>query len=181
MIKSSVLSVPAPSSTREAILKAATALFAQKGMNGTTTREIADRAGVNIAALHYHWGGKEDLLKAVYEKVNQEVIALATQIFSRPVAGLKEAIRQYLGQFHDFFVANPDYPRILLYGELENPPFLRELRRQFTAPLTAQVSAQMKSLMKQKKIRKVDPEAILISFYGFLLIQFANLPAQQAA
>src|SRR3989338_11697704 len=109
MIKSSVLSVPAPSSTREAILKAATALFAQKGMNGTTTREIADRAGVNIAALHYHWGGKEDLLKAVYQKVIEELMVRVSKIFENPASQLRENLEIHLGAFHDFFIENPGY------------------------------------------------------------------------
>ena len=38
----------------------------------------------------------------------------------------------------------------------------------------------MKSLMNQKKIRKIDPEALLLSMYGSLLVPFADFSAQKA-
>src|SRR5690606_34163100 len=47
--------------TRDQILAAAAELFAERGFHGTTAREIAQRAGVNLAAAHYHFGSKEDL------------------------------------------------------------------------------------------------------------------------
>lgn len=47
--------------TREQILAAAAGLFAERGFHGTTARDIAQRAGVNLASAHYHFGSKEDL------------------------------------------------------------------------------------------------------------------------
>ncbi|HSA59662.1 MAG TPA: TetR/AcrR family transcriptional regulator [bacterium] len=170
---------PSPD-TSEAILRAATTLFSQKGINGTTTREIADLAGVNIAGLHYHWGGKEDLLKAVYQRVIEELMGLVARIFDNPAAHLKENIETHLGRFHDFFIENAEYARILLYGDLEKPTFIAELRDRYILPIVRQVSEQMKSLMREKKIRKIDPEAMLLSMYGSLLVPFADFAAQKA-
>ena len=51
----------APGSTKARILAAAEAVFAAKGFQGASTREIAARAGVNISSLHYHWESKETL------------------------------------------------------------------------------------------------------------------------
>jgi AcrR family transcriptional regulator len=166
--------------TSEAILQAATQLFSQKGINGTTTREIADLAKVNIAALHYHWGGKEDLLKAVYQKVIEELMGLVAKIFENPAAHLKENIETHLGHFHDFFIQNAEYARILLYGDLEKPPFIADLRDRFILPMVRQVSEQMKALMQAGKIRKIDPETVLLSMYGSLLVPFADFSAQKA-
>lgn len=50
---------------REAILEAAARLFAEKGFNGTTTREIAEQAGVAEITLFRHFGTKKELLLAV--------------------------------------------------------------------------------------------------------------------
>ncbi len=47
--------------TRCKLLEAAGPIFAEKGLNGVTVREICGRAGVNIAAIHYHFGDKERL------------------------------------------------------------------------------------------------------------------------
>lgn len=179
MLESKAAKNPSPD-TSEAILRAATTLFSQKGINGTTTREIADLAGVNIAALHYHWGGKEDLLKAVYQRVIEELMGLVGKIFENPAAHLKENIETHLGRFHDFFIENPEYARILLYGDLEKPPFIAELREGFILPIVKQVSQQMKALAKEERIRKIDPEAMLLSMYGSLLVPFADFAAQRA-
>lgn len=179
MAESKALKKQAPE-TSESILRAATTLFSQKGINGTTTREIADLAGVNIAGLHYHWGGKEDLLKAVYQRVIEELLSHVSKIFETSTAHLKESIEVHLGRFHDFFIANPEYARILLYGDLEKPPFIAELREKFILPIIQQVSAQVRTLISQKKIRKIDPEAVLLSMYGSLLVPFADFSAQKA-
>ncbi|SAI58746.1 TetR family transcriptional regulator [Bordetella ansorpii] len=65
-----------PSSTREAILDAAEGLFAHHGYDGTSMRQITAAAGVNLAAVNYHFGGKEALLQEVLKRrlalVNQE-------------------------------------------------------------------------------------------------------------
>lgn len=47
--------------TRQRILRAAEALFAEQGLAGTGMREIARRAGVNAALPYHHFGGKEAL------------------------------------------------------------------------------------------------------------------------
>ena len=46
---------------RQRLLLAAEALFARKGYDGATVREICDRAGMNVAAINYHFGDKERL------------------------------------------------------------------------------------------------------------------------
>ncbi len=53
--------------TRDRIFTAARQIFALKGPHGTTTREIADRAGVNEATLFRHFGNKNALLDAMKE------------------------------------------------------------------------------------------------------------------
>ncbi|MGB0685402.1 MAG: TetR/AcrR family transcriptional regulator [Planctomycetota bacterium] len=51
--------------TQSAVLDAARRLFAEKGFPGTSLREITREAGVNLAAVNYHFGSKEGLLLAV--------------------------------------------------------------------------------------------------------------------
>jgi AcrR family transcriptional regulator len=58
---------PAPDQTRARILAAAREIFAHKGTRGTTTREVADRAGVNEATLFRHFGTKQTLLHDMLE------------------------------------------------------------------------------------------------------------------
>lgn len=54
-----------PQTTKNRILDAAEALFAAKGIEGASLRAVTRTAGVNLAAVHYHFGSKEALLEAV--------------------------------------------------------------------------------------------------------------------
>jgi TetR/AcrR family transcriptional regulator, regulator of cefoperazone and chloramphenicol sensitivity len=58
-----------PDATRKRILEAALDLFGERGLTGTTVRDIAQRAKVNVAAISYHFGGKDELYRAVATSV----------------------------------------------------------------------------------------------------------------
>ena len=55
------------SDKREHILIVAEALFGEKGFDGTSVRDIAQQAGVNLAMISYYFGSKEKLLEAMIE------------------------------------------------------------------------------------------------------------------
>src|ERR1041384_830620 len=55
-------------STKERILGAAEELFAQHGFAGTSLREVTSRADVNIAAVNYDFGSKENLINEVFRR-----------------------------------------------------------------------------------------------------------------
>jgi AcrR family transcriptional regulator len=73
-----------PKDTKEALLDAAETVFAEAGFQRASIRQIVARAGVNLAAVHYHFGSKEALLEAVFERglgpVNQERLARLTAV-----------------------------------------------------------------------------------------------------
>lgn len=56
------------SDTKVKILNAAEGLFAHEGFHATSLRAITGKAGVNIAAVNYHFGSKDSLLEAVFER-----------------------------------------------------------------------------------------------------------------
>lgn len=60
-------------STKNKILDAAEELFANKGFNGTSLREITSLADVNLAAVNYHFGSKKELIKAVMSRYMNEL------------------------------------------------------------------------------------------------------------
>jgi AcrR family transcriptional regulator len=70
--------------TKERILDAAERLFAAHGFAGTSLRAVTKEAGVNLAAVHYHFGTKEDLLRAVLSRivipVNRERLKMLEQV-----------------------------------------------------------------------------------------------------
>ncbi|MCG6968134.1 MAG: CerR family C-terminal domain-containing protein [Gammaproteobacteria bacterium] len=60
------------SETRVRLLEVGTHLFAESGFKGASVRELCAEAGANIAAVRYHFGGKEGLYRAVFEDTLDE-------------------------------------------------------------------------------------------------------------
>ncbi len=72
------------SDTKTRILDAAETLFAEHGFAGTSLRDITAEASVNLAAVNYHFGSKEALLSAVFDRrirpVNEERLRLLDEL-----------------------------------------------------------------------------------------------------
>lgn len=70
--------------TKTRILDAAEALFMEHGFEATSLRSLTSAAGVNLAAVHYHFGSKEELFQAVLTRrldpMNQERIRLLEKV-----------------------------------------------------------------------------------------------------
>ena len=60
---------------RQALVSAAVEVFGESGLEAATTREIAQRAQQNIAAIAYYFGGKEGLYLAVAEHIVEVILA----------------------------------------------------------------------------------------------------------
>lgn len=63
--------------SKEKILNAATKLFAQKGFDGVSIREICKEAGINICMISYYFGGKNELYQSIINNLQERAIAYA--------------------------------------------------------------------------------------------------------
>src|SRR5437899_12131702 len=101
----------APGSTKARILGAAEEVFAAKGYEGASTRDIAARAGVNISSLHYHWEAKETLYFAVFRNVFDQIVDLLENTLP-PLLGphrdKRAVVDVAICALFDFSVANPN-------------------------------------------------------------------------
>ncbi|MFT4569565.1 MAG: AcrR family transcriptional regulator [Hyphomicrobiaceae bacterium] len=106
--------------TKNRILDAAERLFAQRGFAATSLRTIISEAGVNLAAVHYHFGSKEALIGAVFVRrfgpINQERIARLDEL-EKTCAGvvqLPEIIQAFVSPAVRIATAEPDGGATLL-------------------------------------------------------------------
>ena len=103
----------AEAGTRERILDAAEALFAEEGFDLVSLRDITNRAEANVAAVNYHFGSKENLIAAVVERhavpINEARIAMLDEAEARqegqPVP-VEEILRAFLQPFLDHLSEN---------------------------------------------------------------------------
>jgi AcrR family transcriptional regulator len=70
--------------TRMKILDAAREMLLERGAGGTSTRSVAEEAGVPLSLVHYHFGGKHALLVAVLERENEELLARQRALYAEP-------------------------------------------------------------------------------------------------
>jgi AcrR family transcriptional regulator len=106
-------------STRTALGAAARQLFTERGYAATSTTEIVERAGVTRGALYHHFAAKEDLFRAVFEQLEDEVtahVAKEALTSADPLEQLRRGTRAYLDACID-----PAVQRVVL---LEGPSVL---------------------------------------------------------
>jgi AcrR family transcriptional regulator len=84
--------------SRERLLQAALSLFASQGFARTSTREIAELAGANLAAISYYFGDKAGLYRAVLSELRQHPHQNLAR-FSGSEMTLPEALRAYFSAF----------------------------------------------------------------------------------
>ena len=110
----------APASTTPArILAAAEALFCERGFDGVSARDVAERAGAQKALVFYHFGSKEGLFEAVlarYYDAQQAALAGALGAGGE----VRERMRRLVDAYLDFMAAHAPYAR-LVQAELSNP------------------------------------------------------------
>jgi AcrR family transcriptional regulator len=120
-----------PAETRRGILLAAEESFATSGFVGATTRQVAARAGVNVATLHYHFGNKEKLYRAVLD---------AAAMGDVPLSGKDKAPAERLSSvvetLWDFGAAHPSLARLSLLHRLAGPASAAEVQDSRAALLT---------------------------------------------
>ncbi|WP_293787284.1 TetR/AcrR family transcriptional regulator, partial [uncultured Aeromicrobium sp.] len=100
--------------TRERLLAAAVESFAQKGFAGTTTRDIASRAGMSPAAVYVHHATKEDLLFEVSRRGHRDALAIIRQADAKERTPLSR-VRSMVAAFSRWHAVNSRVGRIVQY------------------------------------------------------------------
>jgi AcrR family transcriptional regulator len=87
------------------IIEAAEKLFAEKGFEGTSVRDIAESANVNLAMISYYFGSKEKLMEAMFTyRSNFYKLQLESMINNKelePMQKVEQLIDQYIGKLMD--------------------------------------------------------------------------------
>ncbi|MDI3262348.1 MAG: TetR/AcrR family transcriptional regulator [Fulvimonas sp.] len=109
--------------TRERILGAAEKLFARRGFDGASLRQLTAAAGVNLAAVNYHFGSKERLVEEVFrrrlDRLNTQRLAALDRAKAHGEASLEQVL--------DAFIR----PALEIDGHGDGSLFVRVLARAF--------------------------------------------------
>ena len=105
--------------TRQTILDAAQAVFAEKGYSGANLNEIVALAGTTKPMIYYHFASKEGLFAAVLEEVyaGMRAIEMSLQVETMPVM---DAMRRLIEVTFDYHAAHPDWIRLIAVANIHN-------------------------------------------------------------
>ena len=117
------MATPHPFSTKDRILGAAEELFAQFGFAGTSLRQVTSRADVNIAAVNYHFGSKENLVNEVFRRRMDEMSR-------QRLNALKTAQKDHPGELESILAAFVE-PALAMAQDQQNAAFARMIARAY--------------------------------------------------
>lgn len=124
--------------TRERIITAAELLFARQGYAATSVREITEAAGVNIAAVNYHFGSKENLLVEILDRIvtplNAQRLELLDQLEAQETPGVQDLLAAFLlpdlRVLDELRSRDPDLPRFVSRMYSEGSQFMTQVMGQ---------------------------------------------------
>ncbi|MFA9392597.1 MAG: TetR/AcrR family transcriptional regulator [Prolixibacteraceae bacterium] len=106
--------------TEQKIIQAAREVFIEKGMDGARMQEIADRAGINKALLHYYFRSKEKMFDAVFQDIAMEIIPRFSQQVKN-TQNLQEVIGSFIEFYNNTFRQNPFLPQFFFHEIWQHP------------------------------------------------------------
>jgi TetR/AcrR family transcriptional regulator len=172
-----------PEESRQAILSAALAEFADQGIAGARTDTIAEAAGVNKALLYYYYEDKEGLYRAVLEHVFSGLMERVRPVLSGPEPSLKKLVNYAITHF-DYIAAAPSYSRIvqgeLMRASVGKSPHIQYLGEKYFKKLMEALLATLTEGMRRGEIRQVDPMNTIVSVMGLIVFYFVSTPVARA-
>ena len=165
-----------PEGTRRALLAAAVAEFAGKGLAGARVDEIARIAGVNKQLVYHYFGSKEDLFQAALESVYAEIRAREQDLHLADLPP-REAMEALVGFSFDYLAAHPEFIAIL---NDENRHAGRHVGgsgnvRAMNLPLVRLLAQTLERGIAEGVFRAdMDPVNLYVSIAGLSYFYFSN-------
>lgn len=149
-------------------MEVAASLFAKKGFNRTTTKELARQAGVSEAMIFKHFSSKEKLYSSILDLKARQADPL-TDIKEAAANQDDQAIFEGLAKHYFFRVEkDPDFIRLLLFSALEHHKLADSFVNNHVLRIHQFLSQYIEGRIAQGTFRKVDPLTAARSFIGMV-------------
>ncbi len=165
------------------IIESAKKLFINNGFKGTTMRNIATDAGVNLAMLNYYFRSKENLFDIIFEEAFQKMSSNIIPVMMADM-GVVEKIRAFVDVYIDGLIKNSAIPGFIfqevfvnpsrLFSKLETKPQIIENIKQF--------QLQLKKEADEGLIKHIEnPLDLLVNIVSMCLFPFIAKPVIEEA
>ncbi len=162
---------------KAALLEQGRTLFLQHGFGNVSLRRIAAAAGTTPAMVHYHFGDKIGLYRAMIEAAVQplvESVGRMAQATGTAEPQLEDVMRAYMGMV----AANPWFPALIIQEVLGQSGHMRgEFIERFAGRMAPALVLVLRREREQGRLRHdVDPQFAAVSMLSLCVFPFVSLP-----
>lgn len=165
-------------SNKEKIIQVAGTLFAAKGYENVSMREIASEVGIKASSIYNHYAGKEALLDAIFNYFKEQI---ETDVFSAMVFTEDMDLRGYLEQnmkLSDLFFSRSvfmDISKIIIREQFRSESSRQLLLTELVQKPIRVYTHIFGELMNREKMRCVNPVLAAKEFHGYFILRFYEL------
>jgi AcrR family transcriptional regulator len=154
---------------REQIIDAAIELFSETGFAGTTTRRLAEAAGISEAALYLHFETKEALYQAIIRRKAHEHEEFAERLRAAASHGPERMFREVASSMLEIHTRDKAFLRLLLFSGLEQHALFRMFFEAQSRECGETLHGYIEGLQRQGVFRACDPRLAVRAFMGMLV------------
>lgn len=162
----------------ERILRAAMDVFVEKGRHGARMQEIADRAGINKALLHYYFRNKEKLYARVFELLIWDNISGIQTLLNKDMP-VEEYFKTFISEYIDLLNQNPNIPLFILRELSEGGETVKTILRELVEKGNFSVKGPLEKIQNAQnngEIISIDPRQLIATIIGSCLFYFISQP-----
>ena len=161
--------------TEEEILDAAKNVFQSKGMNGARMQEIADKAGINKAMLHYYYRSKQLLFEAVFKSAFS-LLAPQLNAILNDDSSIEDKIKNFTSNYISFIVKHPYLPNFIIQELNRNPDFILKLKENKGFPNLEKFKKQVDEEIEKGILKPISAEQLFINIIALNIFPFVAKP-----
>ncbi|MGV3766992.1 MAG: TetR/AcrR family transcriptional regulator [Chitinophagaceae bacterium] len=159
--------------TEQKILSAARQVFIEKGLSGARMQDIADKAGINKALLHYYFRSKDKLFETVFQEAATKFLPRISVLF-QPDIPLFEKIRLFVETYIDLLIENPFIPLFILNEVQKNPQDHIMKLWGGELPPVKEFHKQIEAEVKAGIIKPVHPFDLMLNMISMCVFPFVG-------
>ena len=165
-------------STEQKILEAAKQVFMEKGIDGARMQDIADKAGINKALLHYYFRSKEKLFEMIFMEEARKFLPKVTSIMVSELT-LFEKVEKFVGEYIDTLLQNPLLPIFILNEINRNPKDAIKKIFGNQRPPIDKVDELIAKLVKKGEIKPIKGYELMVNMVSLCIFPFLARPMVQ--
>lgn len=161
--------------TEEQILDAAKNVFQAKGMDGARMQEIADKAGINKAMLHYYYRSKQLLFEAVFKNAFA-LLAPQLNAILNDDSSIEEKIKHFSSNYISFIIKHPYLPNFIIQELNRNQNFILKLKESKGFPNLDKFKKQVDEEVEKGILKPIVAEQLFINILALNIFPFVAKP-----